>query len=189
MKKSLLTLALIVVSTVAFSQIKIKPGVRAGANFSNLTNTNLDDKTDLYIGAFAEIKFVKFYALQPEINYSRQGGKSTISGLDDLEIQYLGVALANKFYPIKAIGLHAILGPAINIKVGDNYDDLEGFDFLFFGGLGYDFPFGLGIEARYNIGVVDIFGSNVNNTNGNNNVDDLLLNKVVQIGATYKFDF
>ncbi|TGV02230.1 outer membrane beta-barrel protein [Flavivirga rizhaonensis] len=193
MKKSLISLALIAVSSIAFSQIKIKPGVRAGVNFSNFTNTNLDDKTDFYIGAFAEIKFVNFYALQPEINYSRQGGKSVISGLDDLEIQYLGVALANKFYPFKAISLHAIVGPAINIKVGDNYDgfndNLEGFDFLFFGGLGYDFPFGLGIETRYNIGIVDIFGNNVNNTNGNNNIDDLLLNKVFQIGATYKFDF
>ncbi|AUP79583.1 outer membrane beta-barrel protein [Flavivirga eckloniae] len=193
MKKPILTLALIVLSTVAFSQIKIKPGVRAGANFSNLTNSNLDDKTDLYIGAFAEIKFVSFYALQPELNYSRQGGKSRISGLNDLEIQYLSAAIANKFYPIKAIGLHAIVGPAINIKVGDNYnnfnDDLEGFDFLFFGGLGYDFPFGLGIETRYNIGIVDIFGNNVNDNGGNSNIDDLFLNKIFQIGATYKFDF
>ncbi|GAA3593098.1 outer membrane beta-barrel protein [Flavivirga amylovorans] len=194
MKKSLLTWTLIAVSAIAFSQITIKPGVRAGANFSNFTNTDLDSKTDLYIGALAEIKFVSFYALQPEINYSRQGGKAIVSGSDDLEIQYLGIALANKFYPSKAIGLHAIVGPAINIKVSDNFennfnDDAEGFDFLFFGGLGFDFPFGLGIEARYNIGIVDIFGSNVNNTNGNNNVDDLILNKVFQIGAIYKFDF
>ncbi|OEK09630.1 hypothetical protein A8C32_13085 [Flavivirga aquatica] len=194
MKKSFITLVLILLSTVTFSQIKIKPGVRAGANFSNLTNTNLDDKTDFYIGAFVKIKFVNFYALQPEINYSRQGGKSIISGFDDFETQYLGVALTNKFYPFKAIGLHAIVGPSINIKVGDNIENnfdenLEGFDFLIFGGLGYDLPFGLGIEARYNIGLVDIYGSNVNNTNRNNNVDNLILNKVFQIGATYKFDF
>lgn len=53
MKNLFLTLAFIVVSTTVFSQVTIKPGVRAGANFANITNTDLDDKTDFYIGAFA----------------------------------------------------------------------------------------------------------------------------------------
>ncbi len=85
MKNSILTLALIVVSATAFSQVTIKPVVRAGVNFANITNTDLDDKTDFYIGAFAEIKFVRFYALQPELNYTRQGGKSKFCEFDDLE--------------------------------------------------------------------------------------------------------
>ena len=194
MKKLVLVFAFITLSTTVFSQVTIRPGVRAGANFANLTNSDLDDKTDFYIGGFAAIKLADFYTLQPEINYSRQGAKSKTSGFDDIEIQYVGVTLTNKFSPFKDLGLNFILGPSINIKVNDNYDyygdDLEGFDFLLFGGLGYEFPFGLGIEARYNIGLIDIFGSNVNAYDDEDtNIDNLILNKVFQIGATYKFDF
>lgn len=194
MKNLFLTFAFITLSTAVFSQVTISPGVRAGVNFANLTNSDFDDKTDLYIGGFAAIKLAEFYTLQPEINYSRQGAKSNYSGYDDFEIQYVGITLANKFSPFKDMGLNFIIGPSINIKVGDNYDyygdNLEGFDFLLFGGLGYEFPFGLGIEARYNIGLIDIFGTNVNAYyEEDTNIDNLVLNKVFQIGATYKFDF
>lgn len=190
MKKSLLTFALLVISAIAFSQVTIKPGVRAGANIANITNTDLDNKTDFYLGTFVEIKFASFYALQPELNYTRQGGESKFSEFDDLEIQYVSFSIANKFSPFNEMGLHFIVGPAINIKVGDNFDEfsdeLESFDIIIFGGLGYDFPFGLTLEARYNIGLVDIFGSNVNNEVS---FDEILLNKVIQLGAAYKFDF
>tara|TARA_R110002111_G_scaffold163455_2_gene229647 strand:- start:12495 stop:13076 length:582 start_codon:yes stop_codon:yes gene_type:complete len=193
MKKLILVFAFITLSTTVFSQVTIRPGVRAGANISNFTNTEHDSKTDLYIGAFAAIKLADFYTLQPEINYSRQGAKSKFSS-HKYEINYVGITLANKFSPFKEIGLNFILGPSINIKVSDNfndyYDDLESFDFLLFGGLGYEFPFGLGIEARYNIGLIDIFGGNVNaEYEEDTNIDNLILNKVFQIGATYKFDF
>jgi len=191
MKKLILVFAFITLSTTVFSQVTIRPGVRAGANFANLTNTNTETKTDFYIGGFAALKLANFYTLQPEINYSRQGAKSKTSGFDDFEVQYVGITLANKFSPFKEIGLNFIVGPAINIKVGDNDNDYpEDFDFLFLGGLGYEFPFGLGLEARYNIGIIDIYGSNVNSTNTEDtDIDNIRLNKVFQIGATYKFDF
>lgn len=191
MKSILLALALITIGTTAFSQVKIRPGVRAGVNFANLTNSDSDAKTDFYIGGFAAIKLAEFYTLQPEINYSRQGAKSKFPGFDDLEIQYVGLTIANKFSPFKEIGLNFSVGPTINIKVGDNNNGrTEDFDFLLFGGLGYEFPFGLGIEARYNIGLIDIYGSNINSEyQEDTNIENLLLNKVFQIGATYKFDF
>lgn len=191
MKNIFLTLALTILSTTVFSQIKIRPGVRGGANFSKITNTNFESKKDFYIGVFANIEFASFYALQPELNYSRQGGEARFG--NDLELQYLGVSVANKFYPFKAMDLHFIIGPTINIKTGDNMngnfdESIEGFDLLVFGGLGYDFPSGFTLEARYNIGLVDIFGSNVNN-NDTIGFDELFLNKFFQIGAAYKFDF
>ena len=196
MKNLLLTLAFITISSTVCSQIKIRPGVRAGVNFSNLTNTKSDTKTDAYIGAFAAVQFVHFYTLQPELNYSRQGAKSRFSGFDDIEVQYVGFTLTNKFSPFKEIGVHAILGPSINIKVGDNISgDAEVFDFLIFGGFGYDFPFGLGVEARYNIGLIDILGNSFDFDDDedddfdDNYLDDIVLNTVFQVGVTYKFDF
>jgi hypothetical protein len=192
MKNLFLALAFLTISNTAFSQIKIRPGVRAGVNFSNLTNTESDTKTDAYIGAFAAVQFVHFYTLQPEINYSRQGAKSKFSGFDDLEVQYVGFTLTNKFSPFKEIGVHAILGPSINIKVGDNINDnAEAFDFLIFGGFGYDFPFGLGVEARYNLGLIDILGNSFDFDDDDDDyyLDDIVLNTVFQVGVTYKFDF
>ena len=191
MKKYLLILV-IVINTSVFSQVTIKPGVRAGISFSNFTNSDLDTKTDIYIGGFAAIKLARFYTIQPELNLTRIGAESNFPN-SDIEIQYIGVSIANKFSPFKEIGVHAIVGPAINVRLTDNYfdgfyDDIENFDIVIFGGFGYDFPFGLGIEARYNIGLVDIFGYNVNNEYGDNDIDNLILNKFFQIGATYKFD-
>ncbi|WP_456439653.1 outer membrane beta-barrel protein [Psychroserpens sp.] len=201
MKNLFLAFAFITISTTAFSQIKVRPGVRAGANLASLSNTEYDTKTDAYFGAFASVQFGHLYTLQPEINYSRQGAKSNVSGIDDIEVQYVGFTLANKFAPFKDIGVHAIIGPTINIKVGDNIrGDAEVFDFLFFGGLGYDFPFGLGIEARYNIGFIDILGNTFDFVDDDYYEDDYydddydyfedgVVNSVFQIGVTYKFQF
>ncbi|TYA73961.1 porin family protein [Seonamhaeicola marinus] len=189
MKNVILTLALVFISMVSFSQTTIRPGARIGANFANITNTEFDNKTDFYIGAFATIKFADFYRLQPEINYSKQGGKSDISNTNNLEINYLGLTLANKFSPIRNSGLQIAVGPVINFKTGDNYDgfdDIEGFDFGLMGGIGYELPMGLTIEARYNLGLVDLFGSNINNETP---VDEILLNKVIQLGLSYTFNF
>ena len=187
MRNILLTFVLLFSSVSLFSQIEFQPGVRAGVNFANITNADTDSKTDFYIGALGSIKFVSFYTLQPELNYSRQGASFDIG--DDAEIQYLALTVANKFSPFKDNGLHAIVGPSFNFKVGDNFendDAVESFDFGVIGGLGYDFPFGLTLEARFNIGFVDIFGSNINNEVS---IDELFVNKVFQIGGAYKFDF
>ncbi|MEP0263973.1 porin family protein [Dokdonia sp.] len=193
MGKVFLTVLFVIMATTAFSQITIKPGVRAGVNFSNVTssNSNFDTNTDFYIGVFTEINFTSFYALQPELNYTRQGANSNSLGQSDIEIQYLSLAVANKFSPFKVLKLHFIAGPAINIKVGDNlnnsftgFEFFNRFDVLVFGGIGYSFPFNLSVEARYNIGLEGNFDENfVDNDNGPR------VNEVIQIGATYKFDF
>ena len=172
------------------AQIEFRPGVKAGLNLANFTNTESNTKTDFYIGAFLNVDFVSFYNLQPEVVYSRQGLKSKFSGIDDLEINYISIAIVNKFFPFKDLGLHAIVGPSFDFNISDNYDssftdDIVGFDFGLFGGVGYEFPFGLSVEARYKQGFVDIFGENVNNTVG---FDELFANKVIQIGVSYQFD-
>jgi len=202
MKKILLAFVIVGLTTTAFSQIKVRPGLRGGINISKITNIDGDSRTDFYLGGYVGIKLARFYTIQPELTYSRQGGQVWYSYYDpidpyfpmyekdDLEIQYLNLAIVNKFHPIPDAGLNFIVGPSFNIKVADNYDDpyddIEGFDIALFGGIGYEFPMGFGIEARYNLGLVDIFGENINNEV---DVDELWLNSYFQIGATYKFDF
>ena len=193
--KKLVVIALFTVF-MANAQIEFRPGIRAGLNMANLTNYDSDAKTDFHIGATATITFASFYNLQPEISYSRQGAKlrmSYDSGFllndNNLEINYLTVALANKFFPMSENGFHFIIGPSFDFKVSDNfgpYDEPVGFDFALMAGLGYEFPFGLGIDVRYRQGVVDIYGENIGETV---NVEELYLNKVVQFGVSYQFSF
>ena len=92
------------------------------------------------------------------------------------------------------IGLHFILGPSLDINVSDNSNgDITPADVSFFGGIGYEFPMGLGIEARYKQGFVDVrdgyyddyyYDNNYDNEyyNGNNK-----LNSVFQFSVYYKF--
>jgi len=190
MKKLILSLVILSACTSAFSQVTFKPGARAGVNLANVSDTDGDTKTDFYIGGLLEMQFSSFYALQPEIVYSRQGSKSKISGFDDLELQYVGLSLANKLSPVKDLGLHFIIGPGIDIKVCDNveYLDTSPLDFVFFGGIGFDFPFGLTIEARYKQGIIDI-DDGFTEFGGDGSADDNNLNSAIQIGVAYKFDF
>lgn len=190
------------------AQVTVKPGIKAGLNLSNLTNLNADSKTDFYAGGFVDIKLASFYTLSPEIIYSRQGAKVNSyfdelylpnpddsafrSRSFDIELQYISVGVMNKFKIVD--GFHAMVGPSFDFKVGDNLDndDLIGFDLGILGGLGYTFPMGLTIEARFKQGLADIFGDNYDyyyddNDNYNDNLDNIKLNQVFQFGVSYTF--
>jgi len=198
--------------TYSYAQVTFKPGVRAGLNFSKFTNTDADMKTDFYLGATLAIKFVKFYTLQPELTYSRQGVKFTQysynydgSGFDPIlpsartsksySLDYLTVGIINKFTFGK--GFQVMVGPSLDFKVNDNFSSYyterpEGFDLSLVAGVGYAFPNGLAIEARIKQGIIDIFGYNLyadedNYYDNNGNYDDVILNQVIQLGVSYTF--
>lgn len=191
------------------AQVTVKPGIKAGLNLSTLTNLNADSKTDFYAGGFVDIKLARFYTLSPEIIYSRQGAKVNNyfdelyfpnpddpgfrSRSFDIELQYISVGVMNKFKIVD--GFHAMVGPSFDFKVGDNLDDsdLIGFDLAILGGLGYTFPMGLTIEARFKQGLADIFGDNYSDyyyEDGeyyNDSIDNIKLNQVFQFGVSYTF--
>ncbi len=184
-------------------RVNVYPGLRAGLNLANFTNWQQTDvRPDFYIGGMVSIDLAKFYTLQPEINYTRQGaeyrpgsninfpGNQNMSR--DLEVQYLSFALMNKFYIVDEF--HAIIGPSIDFKIGDNLsnewigDSISDIDFALQGGLGYTLDFGLTIEARYKMGLIDIFGyQSWLDNNGNNIQNDVILNSVLQLGLCYSF--
>jgi hypothetical protein len=206
--KNLLVIVISFTSFVAFSQIEFKPGIRAGANISKFTNSDSSNKTDFYVGAQFGIKFVKFYTLQPELTYSRQGADvvqyDNYYNLDPIvgittrnvkyNLDYLSIGRTNKF--TFGSGFQVLVGPTIDIKVGDNLpsyssSELIGFDFALVGGIGYEFKNGLALEARFKQGLVDIFGNNYNeynDNNGNGNYDEVILNQLFQVGVAYSFD-
>lgn len=205
MKNLLLTFAFIITATTVFSQVKVRPGVKAGFNFSNLTNVeNSTPKTGLNGALFLNVHFTRFYELQVETSYSGQGASFEEryygNGFDplittrtyDYELNYMSLGIANKFFPVKNIGLNFIIGPSIDVLVSDNaYNDITPIDLSFFGGIGYEFPFGLGLEVRYKQGIIDVRDDYIDyvDDSGNDYYDRNVLNSVIQVGATYRFSF
>ncbi len=194
MKNCILVIGFLCFGSISLLNAQARPGIKLGVNNSNLSNTILEDKKDLYIGAFVNIPLADYYALQPEILYSRQGGSSNSTEFGDVNINYIAVTAVNKFYVSPNKGFHFIIGLGLdfnvssdlNILFGSNNDEFEisPVDLTFTGGIGYEFGFGLILEARYKQGSIstDFFG--------NRDLfeeDGSQLNSVIQVGLGYKF--
>jgi hypothetical protein len=171
------SLCLVVFTSTVQAQ---KFGVRAGLNIANVSGGDGPDTkplTGIYAGVFKELTIVPaLFFLQPELQYTSQGYK-----VEDTKVSigYLNVPILAKVYVAKTFSLEA--GPQIGFKVNDNLDVPEGgnkietFDTAFAGGLGLNFPFGLGINARYVMGLSEIVK------------DSEEKNQVIQLGASFKF--
>lgn len=214
MKNRLLFLVCLVFTVVSFAQVKVRPGFKAGINSATVTDINHSSRRIGFQGAmFVNIHFPKVYELQIEASYSNQGFNqnnfTTINSYDgevyrnsnnEVSIHYIGAAVSNKFFFIPDVGLHFLVGPSLEINVSDNTNgDIIPIDIAFFGGIGYEFPMGLGLEARYKQGFIDVrddfynnnyydddftYGNDNDYYNGNNK-----LNSVIQLSVYYKFGF
>ena len=133
-------------------------------------------------GVFVHYRFKKSkFAIQPEINYTSQGGNFHYEDIEELaydinfKYAYLNFAPVVKFYTVH--GLYAGVGPQLGIIVNrsaltyTSNQPLLGPDLQIQGSLrevlkgnnqvslilnaGYDTPFGLSINARWTYGVSD----------------------------------
>jgi hypothetical protein len=148
-------------------------GVKAGLNLASINIDNAeatyDSRTGYHLGVFARAKSDKI-GFQPELLLFTQRGKVTHTGIGTAteRFTYLSIPLMLKFYPVG--GLNIQMGPQFGIlldgerKVDDvfgtrTYDIKDSYketDVSLSLGAGYDFPFGLGMDFRYNIGLQDI---------------------------------
>lgn len=158
--------------TTVFSQ-SLDLGVKLGANFSNISDVgNMSSKTGFHGGVFAAVKFQKV-AVQGDILYSQQGAKFRASKFD---LDYVNVPIVLKYYLIQ--GLNVQVGPQFGFLVNEDIEDkpegkTKNMDISGVAGLGYDLPFGIRFDARYNFGLTDI--SNTAGAEGKNNVFSLAL--------------
>lgn len=201
LKKTILTTFIICFSFATNAQVKIKPGIRSGVNFSKLLDNDTDITTGFYFGGFAAIQLKSFFTLQPEITFSRQGGKvvkdkaysesnvenNTVT--QNLNLSYAKFSLMSKFYPFPKKNINLSIGPSLGVLIDDNLnseidDTILNGDMNLVLGLGYEFSFGLGIETRYNRGFIDIFG---NNFLFFSDTVNRAVNRGVELGLYYKF--
>ncbi|MWB93861.1 outer membrane beta-barrel protein [Flavobacterium sp. GA093] len=198
--KKIIVIAFVLVTGVINAQVTFKPGLRAGAALSTFSNTNSSYKTDFYVGAFGEINLTKVYSLQPEITYTQQGsdnikiirdydGENYVLESRDLEIDYLSVAMINKFTFNQGFQLQ--VGPTLDFRVQDNLKYLDSdVDLAFVLGLAYRISPDLTFEARFKKGLVDVLESDYYSSGGYNDdywLDDYNTNIGFQIGLAYSF--
>lgn len=150
MKKLILSF-LVVIAFGTVNAQDMKFGVKAGANFSNLTgDADVDGRTGFYIGGLVDFGISEKFHVQPEILYSMEGGK-------DAELDFVRIPIMAKYYVMDGLNLQA--GPVLGFKVGgEEFTDeaTKSMDFgLGFGGA-YEMPIGVFFDLRYNFGMTNI---------------------------------
>lgn len=181
MKKTLVLLLFSCLTIHAMAQAQVSLGLKAGVNLSKvdgkIEDVSSDNITSFNGGAFALIKLSKI-GIQPEILFSKQGGKFDDA---DLDLTYVNVPVMVKLYLAAGVNLQA--GPQFGFLTKAKLEDqdvkefLKGTDMSASFGLGWDAPFGLIFDARYNLGLTEI-----NDFDG-----DAIKNRVIQISIGYKF--
>lgn len=194
MKKISLVIGAALFSSVLFAQTQPKFGLKAGLNVANLNVENVDDldsRLGLNAGLLAHIHLSPQWGIQPELVYSQQGMKvknNTSTENDDVtwKVDYVNIPVMVQYMFDNGFRLQAgpQIGLLVNGKIEDNADteidikdDLKKVDAGLGLGLGYLTYSGLGIEARYNLGLSNI------NESGND-----IKNRVFQVGLFYMFD-
>lgn len=161
---------------------KIKFGVKAGVNLANVSGNGLDffidsdekseNRFGLAIGGLVEYKLSQKISLQGELVYSQQGFKKNYPDEDFMEsyaLDYLNIPVLAKYYITDELNLE--FGPQLGFLLAAKYIDEEdgekyeedakeffkSTDFGLNFGAGYQLENGLGINARYNLGLANIF--------------------------------
>src|SRR5882672_6157743 len=171
-KLLLLTIAGILFFVVKTQSQTTEFGLKAGLNISNLHSTvtnSLDPRASVYVGGLAHIHLSKYFAIQPELDYSCQGATQNTDGGDiTWRLNYVNMPVLLQYMFDNGFRLQT--GPQLGLlasakrKAGGTITDIKNNyttgDFSWSFGGGYLFPSGLGIDARYNLGI-----NNINNTN------------------------
>lgn len=207
MKKTFLGCMLIlIVGATQVNAQSISGGIKADANISNFILTDMDHAESnmgfgATLGGFAKFDIVKNFAIQPELLFHFQTSTWEQFG-QELDYQYWGMEI-----PVYAMGqwytksndrFYAAVGPYVGVGFDakwkmDGIDDidlyekddisdealLQRWDFGFGAMLGYEFNFGLQINAGYKIGVINSLDAGKD--------DATMLPQKVSLGLAYRF--
>ncbi len=163
----MLVALLIAIGSGAFAQAQFSVGLKGGLNFANLDvksiSNTYDNRTGYHAGAFALLKFANI-GIQPELIFSQQGSTVKVNGNDvKSNFSYMNIPIMVKLYTVAGINLQ--VGPQFGFLMNDpvvvnNNEEIEGAvkksDISIGMGVGWDLPFGLTIDGRYNLGLQNV---------------------------------
>jgi hypothetical protein len=148
-------------------------GIRAGANFSTLSNSEVKSQTGYYAGVYRQFGIVKdFLYIQPELQFSKQGFDTNLSTVD---LNYIHLPIVARVYVLKLFSFET--GPQFGFLVSDNADnyDFNSLDTSWDFGMSINLPFRLSIDARYVTGLNELIDGSDSKS------------QVVQVGASFRF--
>lgn len=172
MKKIMIAMCIAVLASTGL-KAQATFGIRGGVNFASILNENIGGvkgRTSFNVALVTEIETSPSTAFQAEIMYSGQGFKyegGIIEGgiipKDTYRLDYLNIPLVFKYYIQEGFSFE--VGPQVgfllsaktsetDINVSRAFTDAS-FDILF--GFGYKFDNGFNVNARYNLGMTDIW--------------------------------
>lgn len=202
-KLALLVCCAILACQQAWGQAQVALGIKAGPNFATIdtkasAGENYENRTGFHGGAFFLVKAGKI-GIQPEVIFSQQGSKVEIDSKSfESNFSYINIPVMLKLYTIAGINIQA--GPQfgfvtsaeapireqLEYRVEDVKDHMKSSDLTLGLGLGWDLPFGLTIDARYNLGLSKIYDDAPNpqqSTDAKNQVFQLSLGyKLIKFG-------
>jgi Outer membrane protein beta-barrel domain len=185
---------LALLSFESFSQVQVSLGLKGGPNFAKLdvnsnVSSNYKNRTGFHGGGFFLVKISKV-GIQPELIFSRQGTNFKVNAQDlNSNFDYINVPVMIKLYTV--LGINLQFGPQFGFlastggKAVDNAGNpvdatkslYKSSDLSAAFGVGWDLPFGLTIDGRYNLGLSKI---------QDNPLLDATKNQVIQVSLGYK---
>ena len=182
------------------TQVRDRPfvqfGIKGGINLANVEAklySGSKSRMSFHAGGLAHIHLSRHLAIQPEILYSGQGFEEDFSSSLSYEMKlgYINLPILVQYM---YRGFRLETGPQIGFLASaeGEYSDgrkeeledyLKSGDFSWVFGSSYLSPFGLGVHARYNLGI-----SNINDKLTATGVtDNEINNRVWQFGVFYQF--
>lgn len=188
MKKISLFGLVLLASATLFAQAP-KYGIKAGLNLSTLTGPgNAEWRPGFNAGFLSHIHITPAFSLQPEVVYSSQGAKYPTDPEIKRKLDYINIPVLLQYNFDNGFRLQG--GPQIGFlisakdKVGDvelntvDKDDFKTVDVSLPLGISYLSYSGLGVDARYNLGLTNVIEGSTTNVR----------NSVIQFGLFYLFD-
>ena len=191
MKKMNLFVLAMILSFFVVAQERPKWGLKGGLNVSKLNfdnGTNADWRTGFHAGLLSHIHLTPSFSLQPEVYYSSQGGKFPYNNNTmNLNLGYINIPVLLQYNFRNGFRLQG--GPQVGFLVSssDKVNDVEqnvyttnnlnSVDVSIPLGLSYLGYSGFGVDARYNIGLTNVFETGAK-----------AKNSVFQVGLFYLFD-
>jgi hypothetical protein len=144
-------------------------GVKAGANFAALSGNSDSGQLviiGLNIGAVVNIGISEKFSIQPEVVYSAQGTSEWgfLSSNTYLELGYINIPVMAGYEVLKGLTIQA--GPQVGFNLSAKYqnnsdydvkDIIEPIDFGVAFGAQYELHFGMFFQARYALGLNNIY--------------------------------
>jgi hypothetical protein len=174
MKKLLLICFSVAITTSGFSQglfSRLSFGLKAGANYSNYTNTDFatEGLMGFHAGAIVNFKLIEGLSIQEEFLFSSQGAKmkTDLFGKENVKVTYMTVPFLLKYRHISGFYIEA--GPQVGMRINDDLkgssvgDFAKKLDLAAAGGIGWQSKMGLGFGARYIAGLSKVGDFNISN--------------------------